>query len=1089
MTSHRIILSGGVQGGDRRKFALLGLFLAPWFVFSCSFQARGADVVVNSYQTFQTIRGWGHGGGILGGTEGADGMLDPSVSGPVNYEYLDFLADDLGLTGTRTTEVGPRIDGTGTDDGDCDVVDWNLFESDTFSAADATNLIHYQNHVLAEGFQSSFYSSTGYPSDASALKPWVMNDPGERAQQIWASALYLKTTFGINISSSVIFNEPSMSYTILEDDIKALGPRFVVNGLTTLVQYAEAVAPQTDWSYITPVENDPDMWPFVGRISYHNYGTADPYRSFLRDYAAAKGLTTAQTEMGNPTFDDLFNDLTLAGVSYWEVAYSANLTLASNPGLTTFTPSSTYFRLRQVMHYVRPGAVRIGALASDPSLRVLAFSSNGAITTVIENTSSKQTVNLSGLPAGTYALSQAQSSATAFQELGLRSVGAGGTITLTNVEGGSAVTTLYPYAGANHPPTIMTWESNPGYLAAPTNAATLSVTANDTELDPLRYYWSIVNEPAGANAVLATPSNATTRVTGLTTAGMYEFNINVMDPFNTSSQQVYLVVYTSNPPPVLGQTGFRFAAPYGLVFGNPSGTTHGNVELPTSSATLQVGISDLANSDFTGRGLWTLVSQPAGANVTVGSTTYIYVSIRANASGMTLPGDYVYQVNVTNPGQPDLTAQIICTVNNATSAPVISSITASPAGITSPTSALQLSAVTSGSTNQPLRRWWAVKRTPVGAHPLFDHQGLSSTSVSNLVLPGTYTFTLRVFDDLHMTTQDMTFTVTAQAGAPIITSAATDSVILGTPYNYAVTASTNPTGLSASGLPAGLSFSKGIISGSPTTAGSYNIQLSATNAIGAGYGNLALTVKLPLPSITSPATADGVTNAAFNYTIQSANVATVFAATGLPGGLTVSAATGAITGTPTNAGVYSVIVTASNTTGQTTNNLTIVIYNMLPPAPVINSVSNVSAEVGADFSYTITATSYPTGFFAIGLPAGLSFNPANGGITGAPLVAGVFNVTIRAFNAGGTGSTNLALSIGPEPSARLAALWTSGGLQLSFLALTDHHYAVEWTDHLSNTTNWTTLTGGIAGNGTTQIVTDSVTNAPGRFYRLSVLTP
>ncbi len=238
------------------------------------------------------------------------------------------------------------------------------------------------------------------------------------------------------------------------------------------------------------------------------------------------------------------------------------------------------------------------------------------------------------------------------------------------------------------------------------------------------------------------------------------FNVDVRDPFNTSSKQVYLVVYPTNPPPVLGQTGFRISAPYGLVFGDPSGTTHAYIELPTSSATLQVGISDLANSDFTGRGLWSLVSQPAGANVALGSTTYIYVSIRANVSGMTVPGDYVFQVNITNPGQPDLTAQIICTVNNATSRPVISSITASPASMTTlPTSATQLSAVTSGSTNQPLRHWWAVKTTPTGAHPLFNHQGTTNTSVSNLVLPGTYTFTLRAFDDLHMTTQDKTVTV------------------------------------------------------------------------------------------------------------------------------------------------------------------------------------------------------------------------------------------------------------------------------------------------------------------------------------------
>ena len=114
------------------------------------------------------------------------------------------------------------------------------------------------------------------------------------------------------------------------------------------------------------------------------------------------------------------------------------------------------------------------------------------------------------------------------------------------------------------------------------------------------------------------------------------------------------------------------------MFGDPSGTRHANIELPTSSATLQVGISDLANSDFTGRGQWSVVSQPAGANVTLGSTTYIYVSIRANVSGMTVPGDYTFQVNVTNPGHPDLTAQVICTVKPASASPVISSITPSP---------------------------------------------------------------------------------------------------------------------------------------------------------------------------------------------------------------------------------------------------------------------------------------------------------------------------------------------------------------------------------------------------------------------------
>ncbi len=1050
---------------------------------------HGADVVVQPAQQFQTIAGWGHGGGVLGGTAGAETFLPAALADPVNYQYLDFLTDDLGLTGTRTWEVGPRIDGRGTDDGDCDNVDWNLFESDTLSAQDAAYLVHYQNRILAEGYQPSFYSSPGYPTHASDQKPWVMNHPGERAQQIWASALYLQTNYGINISYAVIYNEPSMASTILTDDIKALGPRFIAQGLGTQVQYAEAVAPQTDWSYITPALNDADMWPYVGRISYHNYGTADPYRSYLRDFGSAKRLTTAQTEMGNPTFDDLFNDLTLAGVTYWEVAFSGNATLVPNAGQTAFTPSGTYFRLRQLMHYVRPGAVRVGAVSSDPSLHVLAFLQNGKVTTVIENNSSSaQTINLSGLSPGSYGLAKSISGATSFQELGIRTVGADSLLTLTNLAGSSTVVTLYPDAGTNLPPTIEVWGANSGYVVAPTNSATLTVVASDPELTALTYRWSVTNHPAGANAVFANSNAATTLVSGLTVSGTYVFNINVNDGTNTVSRQVYLAVYDSNPPPVLGQTGFRIGAPYGLVFGNPNGVTHATIELPTTTATLQAGIGDLANSDFTGRGTWSLVSQPPGANAGVSSTTYIFVSLRANVTNMTVTGDYLFQINVTNPGHPDLTAQILCTVNPASSLPVISSITASPASVTLPNNSLQLSAVTSGSTNQPLRHWWAVKTVPAGAKPVFDHQGTTNTSVGNLNLPGNYTFTLRAFDDLHMTTQDKTINVVAAAGAPVINSAASSSVIAGMSFTYNVTASGSPIGFGALNLPPRLGFSNGVISGVPTIVGTYNVQLAATNVNGVGYGNLALTVKLPLPVFTSSATADGQVNAAFNFTVQATSVATSFSAAGLPGGLTLNSLTGAITGTPTNSGTFNVTITAGNTTGSSTNPLTIVIYNGIAPVPGITSALSATGNVSASFNYQITATNNPTSFFAIGLPLGLSFDSASGRIFGIPSAVGNFTVTLRASNNGGTGSASLALTVAPEPPPKIDSISIENGITLSFLTLTNRFYEVDWLSNLLSS-DWTPLASQIPGNGATQSVTDPVTNSPVRYYRLKVTTP
>jgi hypothetical protein len=1046
------------------------------------------DVVIEPAQTFQTIAGWGHGGGVLGSTEGPDSMLPQSLADPVNYQYLDYLTDDLGLTGSRTWEVGPRIDGTGTDDGDCDVVDWNLFESDTFSPSDAKYLLYYQNRILAEGYQPSFYSSPGYPTHASDQKPWVMNDPGERAQQIWASSLYLQTNYGITISYCVIYNEPGFTYTILADDLKALGPRLLAHGLGTSVQYAEAVAPQTDWGYITPVMNDPYLWQYVGRMSYHNYGTADPYRSYLGEYAAAKSLSTAQTEMGNPTFDDLYSDLTLANVSYWEVAYSGNNMLVPTAGLTGFTPSGTYFRLRQLMHYVRPGAIRIGALSSDPSVRVLAFWQNNNITTVIENTSSAKTINLSALPPGNYGLSQSASGATSFQELGIRSVGVNGLLTITNMPGNSTVATLYPYAGTNEPPTIEVFDANPGFLVSPTNTTTLTVTASDPQLYPLSYRWSVTNEPPGANAVFANSNAAITVVSGLTVAGTYIFNVNVSDGVNTTSQQVYFAVYNSTPPPVLGQTGFRIAAPYGLVFGPPTNTTHAVIELPASSVTLQAGISDLENSDFTGRGTWSLVNEPPGANTGVSATTYIYVSLRANVTNMTVTGDYVFQINVTNPGNPDLTAQVVCTVNPATSPPVISSITPTPPAVTLPTNAILLSAVTSGSTNQPLRHWWAITTVPAGASPQFNHQGLPNTTVSNLTIPGNYIFNLRVFDDLHETTQNVTVTVRPTPGAPVITSPAAASVIGGNHFNYVVTASGSPVGYNAVNLPMGITFGNGVISGTPEIVGTYNILLAATNASGTGYGNLALTVQLPLPVFTSSANADGLVNTAFNYTVQADNTPTGFSAMGLPSGLALNPVTGAITGTNTTGGTFNVTVIASNSTGQTTNTLTIVIYNETGLSPGVTSALTAMGNKAASFNYQITASNNPTSFFVIGLPPGLLFDPASGRIFGIPDVTGNFAVTLRAINRNGTGSATLALTINSSPPPVINLGSYQNGFSLSFLALTNQSYSIQWNTNLLDS-NWSPLASGIIGNGATQVVNDPMTNAPARFYRLKVSTP
>ena len=86
--------------------------------------------------------------------------------------------------------------------------------------------------------------------------------------------------------------------------------------------------------------------------------------------------------------------------------------------------------------------------------------------------------------------------------------------------------------------------------------------------------------------------------------------------------------------------------------------------------------------------------------------------------------------------------------------------------------------------------------------------------------------------------------VAATPAAPAITSALTASGTVGTPFNYTIAATNNPTSFNAAGLPAGLSVNTttGVIAGTPTAAGSSSVTLSATNATGTGSATLALSV-------------------------------------------------------------------------------------------------------------------------------------------------------------------------------------------------------------------------------------------------------
>src|SRR5205823_3760280 len=252
---------------------------------------------------------------------------------------------------------------------------------------------------------------------------------------------------------------------------------------------------------------------------------------------------------------------------------------------------------------------------------------------------------------------------------------------------------------------------------------------------------------------------------------------------------------------------------------------------------------------------------------------------------------------------------------------------------------------------------------------------------------------------------------------PVIQPPFTATGQVGVAFSYTITATNNPTSYNATGLPAGLSvnISTGVISGTPTTAGTYTVTISATNAGGTGSHTLTLTINPATPVIQPPFTATGQVGVAFSYTITATNSPTSYNATVLPASvltaaLSVNTSTGLISGTPTTAGTSSVTISATNAGG--TGSATLVI-TINPAAPVIQPPFTATGTVNSNFSYTISATNNPTSYNATGLPANLTINTGNGKITGKPTTAGIYQVTLSATNGGGTGTATLVITVGP----------------------------------------------------------------------------
>jgi uncharacterized repeat protein (TIGR03803 family) len=157
---------------------------------------------------------------------------------------------------------------------------------------------------------------------------------------------------------------------------------------------------------------------------------------------------------------------------------------------------------------------------------------------------------------------------------------------------------------------------------------------------------------------------------------------------------------------------------------------------------------------------------------------------------------------------------------------------------------------------------------------------------------------------------------------PTITTSTVINGDVGIAYSQAINAS-GGTGALTFGVPEGILppgltlSSSGVLSGTPTTAGSYSFLVSATDTVGAvAFQWYAITISPPI-TITTPSLANWIVNQpGYSQTVSATggSGALTFAQTAgtLPPGLTLSSS-GVLSGTPITLGIYTFTITASDT--------------------------------------------------------------------------------------------------------------------------------------------------------------------------------